>query len=78
MKKQTISRDDLLDRLIKFKNESDYTYEDIAWAMGISSKTIYRWIKRRTKPNHVYTTLIKKYLSNHKISIKSMRQDQEG
>lgn len=51
-------------RLHKFYRYSDYLTKDLAGHLGVSPRTIQRWIKCKTNPSKKELTIIKKYLAN--------------
>lgn len=44
-----------------------YETNELAKLLGVSSRTIQRWLKEKTKPNKVQLAQIKRYLAEKKL-----------
>jgi transcriptional regulator with XRE-family HTH domain len=61
-------------KLHKFYRYTDYLTKDLAIFLGVSPRTIQRWLKGKAKPNKEKLKLIKKYLAK-KILEKPSREN---
>jgi len=49
------------------RQRSGMTYEQIARQIGVSSMTVYHWLKRNQRPSAMARQLIRSYLMRAKI-----------
>ena len=50
--------DDFPQALENFKEASGMTWDEIAWLLGTTTTTVWRWWKGRTRPNAYYLTAL--------------------
>jgi len=55
-----------LDQLRQFKEQEKISYEKLAHKIGVSYRTLFRWLNRDSKPSDMGLKVIKEFLGRKK------------
>jgi transposase len=53
---------EIREKLIRHQKKTKITIEKLSADLGVGWFTVYRWLKKKTKPSALATTRIQKYL----------------
>ena len=55
-----------LKQLQQIKKQQNISYEKLAQKIGISYRTLFRWLSKKNKPSDMGLEMIKKFLKKNK------------
>lgn len=62
---------DIREKLIRHKKKTGITVEQLSADLGVNWFTVYRWLRRKTKPSALGAARIQKYLEVLNVTAKN-------